>query len=202
MSRIMQFAFPVPSNEIDFTTPCIVETLCHPLYRPREMMQAVNQGGKIKIHMLVDESKPQRTERFLIIGTGKEVAGHLLNSIRSVGHLLMNDGQYGVHVYHIETHPEAGQEVPKKTKLTVEFQLADYGNAGDVSDLARYLNLFCVHHAGDVKSDLTSSGSGSAGPHKIHVLSNKFLDSHEFAGFKERMYQDPLVRALKFIKLS
>lgn len=200
MSRIMQFAFPVPPNEIDFKRPCVVETLCHPLYRPREMMQAVNQGGKIKIHMLVDAAQPERLERFLIIGTGHEIDGHLVDSLRSVGHLLMNDGQFGVHVYHIETHPEAGQEVPKKAKLTVEFMLWDHAKAGEIIDFARLINPFVTIHRANV---LWEQGpSGGVGPHKIHILNDGFLHSEEFAEFKERLYQDPVVKAIKMTKLG
>ena len=106
MSRIMQFCFEVPPDEISFHSPCIVETQAYPLYRPKEMMQAVNQGGKIKIHMLVDASKTKRLERFLIIGTGHQIPENLLESIRCDGHLLMNNAQFGKHVYHTETQPE------------------------------------------------------------------------------------------------
>lgn len=200
MSRIMQFNFPVPRNEIDFKNPCIVETQCRPLYRPREMMQAVNHGGQIKIHMLVDADQPERLERFLIIGTGHEIAGHLVDSLRSIGHLLMNDGQFGIHVYHIETHPEAGQETPNKAKLTIEFTLYDKAQAGVIVDFTRLINQFIGRYGEKVVWEQATSGG--VGPHKIHILDESFLHCDAFADFKERLYRDPVVCTIKITKLA
>jgi hypothetical protein len=197
MSRIMQFNFPVPRNEIDFKNPCIVETQCRPLYRPREMMQAVNHGGQIKIHMLVDADQPERLERFLIIGTGHEIAGHLVDSLRSIGHLLMNDGQFGIHVYHIETHPEADKKVPKPI-LTIELTLHEHSQVGAFIEFTRLLNL--VTHNKD-NAVWEQSPSGGAGPHKIHILNDSFLHSDAFAEFQECLYRDPVVKTIKMTKL-
>jgi hypothetical protein len=199
MSRIMQFNFQVPRNEIDFKNPCIVETQCRPLYRPREMMQAVNHGGQIKIHMLVDADQPERLERFLIIGTGHEIAGHLVDSLRSVGHLLMNDGQFGIHVYHIEAHPEAGQQVPKKAKLTVEFRFYDHVQVGDMMEFSEMINVFFSRWKDQVVWD--KGPNGGEDPNKIHILNDSVVRSDAFAEFKERLYQAPVVKTMKIIKL-
>lgn len=198
MSRIMQFCFEVPPDEISFHSPCIVETQAYPLYRPKEMMQAVNQGGKIKIHMLVDASKTKRLERFLIIGTGHQIPDNLLESIRCVGHLLMNDGQFGIHVYHIVTHPEAGQEAPKKAKLTIEYSLHDRVTPVAAGEIELSMTLYCARHIGKLQWEPSSN---QAGPHKVHVLKDSFLHTVEFTEFKDRLYQDPSVKAMKITKL-
>jgi hypothetical protein len=163
------------------------------------MMQAVNHGGQIKIHMLVDADQPERLERFLIVGTGHEIAGHLVDSLRSVGHLLMNDGQFGIHVYHIETHQEAGQEAPKKAKLTIEFTLYDHAFVGAIVDFTRLINQFTSRYGEKVV--LEQDTPAGAGHHKIHILCDSFLRCEAFADFKERLYQDPVVRSIKMTKL-
>jgi len=197
MPRIMQFAEAIPSNEISFASPCIYEFDSHPLYRPREMMQVVNHGGKIKIHMLVDASKPKRRERVLIIGTGHEVSAHLLESLRCIGHLLMNDGQYGIHVYHIEDHAEAGEETPKKAKLTIEV-LHKGKSPIEVAAFEELVTKFCLVHKGKIK---WAPSDNPEGPHKLHVLKDAFSKSDEFEDFREQLYKEPAVTGIKFTKL-
>lgn len=70
-----------------------------PFHRGHELLSLVNQGGKIKLHALVDADLPPCTTDILVVGTGCEIDEDLVNRIHKIDSLVLNDGQFGYHYY-------------------------------------------------------------------------------------------------------
>jgi hypothetical protein len=69
-----------------------------PLDRPH-LLSVVNQGGKIKIHAVVDETKAMVKTQFLVVGTGNSIPEDLIDRITKIGQVILDDGQFGYHFY-------------------------------------------------------------------------------------------------------
>jgi hypothetical protein len=69
-----------------------------PIHRP-ELMSVVNQGGKIKIHAVVDDAKAMIKTQFMVVGTGNAIPEDLVDRITKIGQVILDDGQFGYHFY-------------------------------------------------------------------------------------------------------
>lgn len=101
-----------------------------PFHRGHELLDLVNQGGKIKLHALVDNELPVGSVDILVVGTGCDVDDNLVDRIQKIGSLLLNDGQFGYHYYLVS--PAEGSRF-EEDELVVTINYDDRkGSAGDL----------------------------------------------------------------------
>lgn len=100
MSSFKQYSFQLQSPKDGVAR--VVSIKSHPFHRGSELVNVVNQGGKIKIHAVVDEDKPKEKIEFLVAGTGSDIPENLANRIHKIGTVLISDGQFGYHFYMIQ----------------------------------------------------------------------------------------------------
>lgn len=96
MPKYMQYAYS-PNRPKD-GCPKVFNLKMKPIYRP-ELMSVVNQGGKIKIHAVVDDAKAMVKTQFLVVGTGNHIPEDLVDRISKIGQVIIDDGQFGYHYY-------------------------------------------------------------------------------------------------------
>lgn len=101
-----------------------------PFHRNHELLDLVNQGGKIKLHALVDSELPVGTVDILVVGTGCEIDEDLVDRIEKIGSLILNDGQFGYHYYLLS--PAEGSRFDED-ELVVTISYDDRkGSSGDL----------------------------------------------------------------------
>lgn len=136
MSTFKQHAYVIPTPKKGEKTK-LHRIKSGPFHRDHELLDLVNQGGKIKLHALVDEELPVGTVEVLVVGTGNEVPDDLIDRIQKIGSLLINDGQFGYHYYLVspaEGEAFGGNEV----LITIKFD----DRKGDASDLEDTITQF------------------------------------------------------------
>lgn len=134
---------------------------------PKELMGAVNQAGKLKVHTLVDTCREKAEHEFLVVGTGRSIPEEYTSRLIRLNSLLFSDGQFGYTIYYL---------MPEVKDLEVD----------DISDelddlLDSYLPVDSIDEDaiddkapvdGVIKLELTSDDSDLIKPVKTSLVSN------------------------------
>lgn len=121
----------------------------HPFLRPEEFLSVVGVNDEIKLHALVDETRPTVEYQILIVGTGQAISESMLEHLYKVGVVQLH-GLYGYHVYFLGESrelPEATQEKVAQFELRLEWKedLPEQGSY-DYENLNAHIDRFCAEH--------------------------------------------------------
>lgn len=126
------YLIPVPKKG---EKPKIHRIKSAPFHRGHELLGLVNQGGKIKLHALVDVDLPEDYEEILVVGTNNQVDEDLVERIQKIGSLILNDGQYGYHYYHVSKPEFSGLAPSGESMIKISLTLDETkGDAAMLED--------------------------------------------------------------------
>lgn len=158
------------------------------LHRGHELLDIVNQGGKIKLHALVDNNLPSGTIEILVVGTGNDIDDSLVNRIQKITSLVINDGQFGYH-YYLVTPTEGGERGHSLLEVTITYDI----RKGLPSDLEAILAQYQLELS-DFYSEICFEGQ-EAVVMSFNDASVRHTD--EFKQMRDNLYDHAMVTSIK-----
>ncbi|WOF81823.1 hypothetical protein P5704_023780 (plasmid) [Pseudomonas sp. FeN3W] len=150
-----QYSFIIPVQASN--TARVIEVLSHPFVRPESLLSVVNQSGKVKLHAIVDDSKPAVMHNLLLVGTGNHIPDEAVSTLHKVGSFLVGDNQYGYHLYYIGEDVEAEREGDRKVAFRLRVEVIDDSSIEDVEEareeLIDALSHFEAQHFNSTRLD-------------------------------------------------
>lgn len=186
MARFTQHAYNIPVPKKGEKSK-VHRIKTNPIHRDHELLSLVNQGGKIKLHALVDADLPPCSTEILVVGTGCEIDESLVNRIRKIGSLLLNDGQYGYHYYLVSPTEGAGE-----TELSITLRYDDSKVASsDIEDVVTpYLASLRQYNP-----SLSFEGDDAVVLTFVHA---SVRQSHDYAAMMSELYRSDLIKGVSF----
>ncbi|MFK4132192.1 hypothetical protein ACI2KR_07855 [Pseudomonas luteola] len=193
MSRYQQQSFIAPTPTINGVRLFTIEA--HDFIRPKELMSAVNQREKIKIHCLTDTSTPIRPRQFMLVGTGDWIPEEMIDRIYHVASLTLEDGKFGYHLYGVDE----GLVKDKKAFKKLEVLFDDNGDSDEIEEVKGRIMDVIFDNSSNIQIESMTNTNAVA---LLYDQEDEFDWSSEFRDLRDMLEDSPAVVSVSIRKLA